>query len=231
MMQLPLVETNNGSVVVRIQNEERWYTRQPLPHAFVEWQINERLSLYKLLEQGGRPMFLAPHLPTLITVHRDYHDFPLNAANKGVGLVPVNDLLPPLIQQIGSILSEIQTLDFKESLPKRLEALTLLYGDQETIDYHLLGGLEIFETQSFTNIVQDPRVSLFFVGGAPNYQSYQINCIAEIVSPPDKFYEFVSSMRALFEPAQFHYQQPMYPYAIKYHVVQIFDKSLQVRER
>jgi hypothetical protein len=105
----------------------------------------------------------------------------------------------------------------------------MLYGSPDKIDRFCLGGLEIFETRSFTNMMNDPRVSLFFVGGSPSYKSYQINCIAEIIDPTKIFYQFISTIRSLFEQEKFHYQQPKYPYAVKYHVIEVFDKSLKVR--
>ena len=229
MITLPLVRIHDDILTVTIQGTQKHFSLQSLPSDFIEWQINDRRSLFQRLNHGVQPSFLSPHIPTLLTLDKDNVDFPLNAASKGVGLVPNDSLVPTLTNQLKRIHAGLQGKEFYESLPDRLRALELLYGDTTRINHRALGGLEIFETRSFFNIAQDPRVSLFFVGGSPSYRSYQLNCIAEIIDSGQTFYEFVRAIRGLFEEAAFHFQQPKYPYAIKYHVVQVSDKSLRVR--
>ncbi len=229
MITLPLVRVHDDALTVTIQGVPKHFLLQSLPTEFIEWQINERRSLFQTLAQGIKPNFLSSHIPTLLTLNRTNDDFPLNAASKGVGLVPDDPLISTMTKQLKRMNAELQQKEFFQSLPDRLRALELLYGDMTKINRRALGGLEIFETRSFMNIAQDPRISLFFVGGSPMYKSYQLNCIAEIIDAGEAFYEFVRSIRSLFEEASFHFQQPKYPYAIKYHVVQVLDKSLRVR--
>ena len=128
------------------------------------------------------------------------------------------------------ILQQVNTSGFYDSIQKRIEGAMLLYDKPERINRMALGGLEIFETKTFTNILKNPFVSLFYVGGSPGYKSYQINCIAEIFDHTQPFYRFMINMRRLFEEASFHFQQPQYPYAVKYHVLQVLDKSLKLRK-
>ncbi|MBU7024606.1 MAG: hypothetical protein HXS40_10615 [Theionarchaea archaeon] len=207
-------------------------TRVPLgrlPSEFIEWQIEERRKTFNLLKGEGRPTFLAPHLPTLITVNPDTPHFPINAASKGVGLVPEPSEMPEIVTQLGQTASRVKGKDFFSTLKERISAAELFYASQK-IDVHSLGGLEIFEGTSFSNMTKNPFVSLFFVGGAPSYKSFQVNCVAEIVEKGHPFYQFVASMRALFEEGSFHFQQPAYPYAIHYHVSGVLDKSLKIRK-
>jgi hypothetical protein len=187
--------------------------------------------MFELLKRGDKPAFLSPHLPTLLTVSDKRTDFPINAASKGVGLVPIDEELQALTNQLRESLDQSRDSSHRETFHHRLQAAMLLYGDPGKINRFCLGGLEIFETKSYTNIVRDPRVSLFFVGGSPEYRSYQINCIAEIITSDQWFYKFIAAMRNLFETETFHFQQPSYPYAIKYHAIQVIDKSLKVREK
>ncbi len=231
MITFPVIEKHDDSITIVTHGKQTRFIVQPLPTEFIEWQIAERMNVFQSLLYGGKPEFLASHIPTLITFSRELNEFPLNVASKGVGLTPVELELPSLVNQLHSILKDVQNIDHTSSLKKRLDAALLLYGYPEKIDRYRLGGLEIFQTQSFSNILTDPRVSLFFVGGAPAYRSYQINCIAEIIDSAQLFYQFVLAMRGLFEQASFHFQQPKYPYAIKYHVIQVIDKSLQVRRK
>ncbi len=231
MASFPVIKTKDGIVSVHIDNREKHFTLEPLPPGFIDWQITERLKVFEFLRRGEKPAFLSPHLPTLLTLSDINTDHPINAASKGVGLVPLDEELPSLTTQLQESLKTLQGSDQHSALNHRLNAAMLLYGNQEKINRFCLGGLEIFETKSFSNIIRDPRVSLFFVGNFPLYQCYQINCIAEIIDVNQDFYKFVTSMRGLFEMENFHFQQPMYPYAIKYHTIQVFDKSLKVRDK
>jgi len=189
------------------------------------------LKVFEILKRKEKPAFLSPHLPTLLTLSDKNTEFPMNAASKGVGLVPLDEEMYSLTNQLQESLKTLQGSDYRSSLQQRLQTAMLLYGDHEKINRFCLGGLEIFETKSFLNIIRDPCVSLFFVGNSPVYPSYQINCIAEIIDADQWFYKFILSMRRLFEMEKFHFQQPMYPYAIKYHTIQVLDKSLKVRDK
>jgi len=225
----PSIQIKGGTVTVVIANQEKQFTLAPLPSEFIEWQITERLKIFDDLTTGKKPAFFSPHLPMLLTLSDKNMEFPINAASKGVGLVPHDDQLHSLTQRMQESIKTLQDGDWHSSLLQRLEIAKLLYGNREHINRFCLGGLEIFETTSFSNILRNPRVSLFFVGSSPTYQSYQINCIAELIPNDQWFYKFISSMRSLFEMESFHFQQPKYPYAVKYHTIQVLEKSLKIR--
>jgi len=185
--------------------------------------------MFGFIESGKKPSFFSPHLPSLITWNPKEKDFPMNLACKGVGLVAEEQKLEYLIEEINKILEEVKGLPFKETLGRRIDAALLLYRERSNIDAGALGGIEIFETTSFKNIIKNPQVSLFYIGSLPGYRSFQINCIAEIQQSESIFYKFMKSMRELFEEASFHFQQPKYPFAIKYHVIEVLDKTLKLR--
>jgi len=220
-----------NTVSISMKNEEKnKYPYQQLPDDFIDWQIEERHTIFNSLIKHSQPDFSLPHLPVLITRDDKNKNFPINAVCKGIGLVPRGPMMDVLTNEIQSILKDIKEKDFQSTLTSRIEAASLLYEHKEKIDTSTLGGLEIFESKSYGNIRKNPHVSLFFVGKSPRYRSYQINCLAEIIQPEDPFYSFIASMRALFEYETFHYQQPSYPYAIKYHVLEVIDKSLRIRD-
>lgn len=223
------IQIKGSTLTVDIANQEKHFTLAPLPGEFIDWQVNERLKIFDDLTKQKKPTFFSPHLPTLLTISDKTMEFPINAASKGVGLVPYDDQLHSLSQRLQESIKTLQGLDLHTSLLQRLEIAKLFYGSQNHINRFCLGGLEIFETTSFSNIIRDPRVSLFFVGNSPTYLSYQINCIAEIIPSDQWFYKFISSMRSLFEMESFHFQQPKYPFAVKYHTIQVLDKSLKIR--
>ncbi len=222
--------TVDGNVItVKNNGFSKQFLVQSLPEEFIDWQIKERVKIFDHLLQGKNPSFLQPHLPTLITYNPEQDEFPLNAACKGVGLVPIDAELEEITNQIQMRMQQIHTQDFLSTIPHRIEAAGLFYSEPQKIHKNCLGGLEIFETQSYKNIVNHPFISLFFVSGSPTYTSYQIDCVAELIPPDHPFYGFILSMRSLFEQASFHFQQPAYPFAVKYHVIQVKNKSLKIR--
>jgi hypothetical protein len=230
MTRFPQIARDGHVLLVRVNGHQKRFQQVPLPVPFIDWQIAERKQMFQYLKNKKNPVFFAPHLPTLITLSGKDIEFGVNAASKGVGLVPIDDEIHAITMKMVNVVKTLNHTDPSSVLQPRLDAAMLLYGNAEKINRFCLGGLEIFETQSFLNIMNDPRVSLFFVGGAPLYKSYQINCIAEIIEPSHIFYQFVSAMRNLFEQEKFHYQQPRYPFAIRYHVINVLDKSLKVRD-
>jgi hypothetical protein len=229
MNQSVKIEIEKHAVKLEVNTQIKRYPLQELPEDFIQWQLANRLLLFDFLKEKKQPDFFTPHLPTLLTMDPMKTDFSVNAACKGVGLVPYDDELPELTNTIHSIIKRIDASNFHTSMQKRIEGAMVLYGSPDKINRFALGGLEIFETQSYENVLNNPFVSLFFVGAAPHYKSYQLNCIAEIMGKEQSFYKFMISMRNLFEEAQFHFQQPAYPFAMKYHVVEVIDKSLKVR--
>ncbi|MHB1443893.1 MAG: hypothetical protein ACYCXO_14285, partial [Candidatus Humimicrobiaceae bacterium] len=200
-----------------------------LPEDFINWQIFERKNMFDFLKKGENPSFFSPHLPTLVTWDIFKKDFMVNLACKGIGLIAKENKMESITREIRKVLNQIQNLSFKDSIRERVEAALILYKDKSNIDYNALGGIEIFESTSFKNILTNPQVSLFYVGSAPVYKSYQINCIAEILKPESILYQFIKSIRELFEEANFHFQQPKYPFAVRYHVIEVLDKSLKLR--
>jgi hypothetical protein len=223
------IETQDQTVEVTVQDQKKRYTLHQLPDDFINWQIDERMRLFDSLKNKGPPSFFTPHLPTLLTIDTQNTEFLINATCKGIGLVPEEDQLEELTGRMQAVLQHCDPADFESSVSTRIQGAMLLYGSPEKIHRFSLGGLEIFENRSYTNIINNPFVSLFFVGARPHYKSFQLNCIAEIVPATDRFYSFLITMRKLFEEAPFHFQQPRYPYAIQYHVVEVLDKSLKVR--
>jgi hypothetical protein len=231
MKSFPVFMTPNESIEIEIDGQKKRYELQKLPEGFIDWQISERVKLFNVLQKEKQPSFFNPHLPTLLTLNTFDTDFAINATCKGIGLVPIDEELNEISGKINTVLREVTGTDFYQSIQKRIEGAMLLYGLPHKINRYVLGGLEIFETKSYQNILKNPFVSLFYVGESPRYKSFQINCIAEIIEKDHPFYQFMINMRNLFEEARFHYQQPDYPHAVKYHIIEILDKSLKIRKK
>jgi len=221
---------NPESNTIKLKSNKNLYRLTELPERFITWQLSERKKLYDFMQNGKQPDFLSSHLPSVITIDKDNRNFPVNAACKGIGLIPRDDEMINISNKIENLKKEIENKDFISTLRLRIEGAKTLYNDVNKINNTALGGLEIFETQTYNNILKNPFVSIFFVGDSPTYPSYQINCIAEIFDSSHPFYSFMINMRSLFEEAGFHYQQPVYPYAIRYNVIDVLDKSLKFRK-
>lgn len=221
---------NPESNTIKLKSKKNQYHLTILPEKFINWQLSERKKLYDFMQYGNRPDFLSSHLPSVITVNKDDMNFPVNAACKGIGLIPRDEEIINISNKIEILLKELKNKDFLGTLELRIKGAKTLYNDINKINRTALGGLEIFETKTYHNILKNPFVSIFFVGESPTYPSYQINCIAEIFDSSHPFYKFMINMRSLFEEARFHYQQLVYPYAIRYHVIDVLDKSLQLRK-
>jgi hypothetical protein len=224
--ELPLVSRRGSIVIVASHGRSEEYPVVPLCEVFIDWQIRERVMLFETLKAKGHPSFFPPHLPVLLTMDLDVTPFPVNAACKGIGLVALDAGMDSLSSRFESVMSSARTA----SLEERIQSALLFYGCPDLIDRTSLGGLEIFEAHSLANIKNHPFVSLFYTGSFPEYVSYQIDCVAELTTEGHPFYRFVRSMRNLFEDAAFHIQQPIYPYAVRYHVIAVHDKSLKLRD-
>lgn len=225
MDEIPRVTQYDSRIAIELHGQVTEYPVQRLPDAFIDWQVAQRISLFEALKTKNHPSFFPPHLPALITVDSQAGLFPANVACKGIGLVALDAFLMPLATQF-----EAAMTSDPGSMVERVKSALLLYGFPDRIDRARLGGLEIFETRTFKNITNYPFVSLFFTGSSPSYLSYQIDCIAELTTVGHPFYRFLRAMRGLFEDAAFHFQQPAYPYAVRYHVIAVHDKSLKRRE-
>ncbi len=215
--------------VVRGDGATTEYAIKGLPPEFVAWQMEARQALFQRL--GSEPSIpaFAPHLPTLATWGEGAL-FP-NLAAKGMGLLPREELLEEYAIEFENLLARLASRPWPETIQERVVAAQRFYGQAEAVDGRCLGGLEIFEGTTYRNLLSNPLASLLYVGPGPNYKSFQLDCVVEVVSPGDSRYRFIRSIRGLFEHERFHYQQPDYPFGYVFWVVEARDKSLQVRKK
>ena len=193
-----------------------------LPAKFLEWQAESRRELFDQLLAGEEIRFMASHLPVVATLSAGDR---INLANKGVGLVPNDELVDFYLALYRDALAGCEGRPWAETLAERVEAALHLVQHPEHIDPTRLGSLEIFEGQSFRNILSDPRVSLLYTGGGPGYLSLQIDVVAQVQKPADPLYEFLVASRKLFEYEHFHIVQPRYPFAYAFSVRGVRNKT------
>jgi hypothetical protein len=196
---------------------------QELPAAFVDWQVAERRAIFAALERGELPRSFAAHLPVVSTL--DPGPFPIHSATKGAGLTPKDADLPQLVGAIEDCLASSAALPWPETLARRIEVARLLYDHPEHIDRRRFGLIEIFRGQTYRNILRDPRVTLLFTGPGPQYLSYQVHGVAEVVGLDDARFRFILGMRHLFERDRFHIQQPDYAVGYLLWVHEVIEKT------
>jgi len=193
-----------------------------LPGKFIAWQIHTRQELFEKLLRREPVQFLASHLPVLATLRSEGT---VNLATKGVGLVPKLQHIAQYIDLFTRVLRESGSRPREETLAARVGAARELLRHPDHIDGRRLGSLEIFEGETFRNIRGDPRIALLFTGTGPDYLSYQVEGVAQIVEPGRPVYEFLRASRLLFEHERFHIAQPAYPHAYEFVVSEVRDKT------
>ena len=196
---------------------------QPLPEAFIRWQIEARRAMYDAIAAGKHPRRHPAHLPVMITFQEG--EFPVRVATKGAGLTPRDEVLPRYIDLLEETLARCEGRPWEETLPERVAAVQALLEHPEDIDPHRLGFLEIFRGGTYRNLQQDPRVVLHYTGDGPDYLSFQINGYAEILAPDDPRYRYIALARRIFEAAPFHLRQPGYAAGYLVWVQEVLDKT------
>lgn len=203
--------------------------RGVIPHRFLQWLAESRISFLNDLKDGRPMRYFSAHLPIMAT-WREGVGFPVNLTVKGIGLLPKSELLEHYIDIFESVIAEARSVSWDASLQKRIEVMLGLYGDIENLDPSFLGGLEIFEGRAFENMRENPYASLLYVGMSHTadgirYISFQINGNVEILNKDNQYYRFLLASRRLFEFDKFHIYQPDYPFGYLIRVVEVRDKS------
>jgi hypothetical protein len=211
---LPAVEVAGGVARVRRNGEVREVAVKELPESFVRWQLEYKRGIYDAIERDEYVRFNAGHLPVVGT-WSEGSPFP-NLANKGVGFTPKDEHIDHYLSVVEGAVAQIQkapphAVDDTRSL--RLAAARELYSHPEHIDWRRLALLEIFEGETYRNIVRNPVAAVLWTGDSPVFLSFQVDCVVEMITPEHPRYRFAWAMRRLFEYEPFHVVQTMFPYA------------------
>ncbi len=156
--------------------------------------------------------------------------FPINSAKKLIRLTLTDDALDDMILELEGAELSFQGRPFNETIEERVELYQKVMLDDKKIDRFRFGAVEMYGDITYQNVLRDPRVSLNFFWRqeiAPQSQSYQVNCIAEIVPPGDPFFRYMRLMRRLFSTKLLDLRGTEdYVCAYKFWVCESRDKSL-----
>ena len=156
--------------------------------------------------------------------------FPINSAKKIARLTLTDDALEDSIHELEGAELSFQGRPFEETINERIELYHKMMLDDKKIDRFRLGSVEMYGDKTYHNILRDPRVTLnmfWTQEKEPQAQSYQINCIAEVVPPGDPFFKYMRLMRRLFSKTLIDLRgKSDYVCAYKFWVCETKDKSL-----
>ena len=156
--------------------------------------------------------------------------FPINSAKKIIRLTLTDDALANMIHELEGAELAFQGRPFEDTIDERIELYQKMMIDDRKIDRFRFGSVEMYGDRTYHNILRDPRVTMnmFWIQDkTPQAQSYQINCIAEIVPPGDPFFKYMRLMRRLFSKTLIDLKDTSdYICAYKFWVCETKDKSL-----
>ncbi len=221
---LKINSLENTIEICLADGKTKGYLMHELPQEFIDWQLELRKSMFQRIKaQDFIPNFHA-HLPVMATMNPN-GQFPIHMATKGTGFLPKDEFLSEYIELFQDCLEQSKLKTWKESLPDRVAVMQDFYNYVEKIDFRKLGFLEIFRGRTYRNILANPTAAVQFNGQGPQYSSYQINGIAQVVDSKNLCYRFIYLARQLFEYESFHIQQPQYPCGYIFWVCEVYNKS------
>jgi len=227
------VEVENGTArLLEDGAVAREFAILELPEQFVQWQLDYKRRIYDAIAKDEYIAFNAGHLPVVGTW--DDQGLVPNLANKGVGFTPKDEHLEHYVRLVEDAVERIRTLPphaVDETRELRISTAREFYAHPEHIDWRRLGLLEIFEGETYRNLMRRPLASVLWTGQSPVFVSFQVNCAVEIIPTEHPRYRFSWAMRRLFEYEPFHVVQTMFPYAYTFWVYGWNDKTPKRRHK
>lgn len=199
-----------------------------LPEQFIQWQLDYKRRIYDAISKDEYIAFNAGHLPVVGTWSGEDQAAFANLANKGVGFTPKDEHLEYYVKLVEDAVETIQGLPphaVDETRDLRVKTAREFYAHPEHIDWRRLGLLEIFEGETYRNLMRRPLASVLWTGQSPVFVSFQVDCVVEIIATDHPRYRFSWAMRRLFEYEPFHVVQTMFPYAYTFWVTGWHDKT------
>jgi hypothetical protein len=200
-----------------------------IPDALYEAIVNT-LEGARDTDQKIRRLYEDTLMKPTVSTQNSTGIFPINSAKKIVRLTLTDEALEDRILELEGAELSFQGKPFNETIDERIELYQNLMLDDRKIDRFRLGAVEMYGDVTYQNILRDPRVSLNFFwtqATQPESQSYQMNCIAEIVPPGDTFFRYMRILRRLFSSRLLDLRGTEdYVCAYKFWVCEAKEKSL-----
>jgi len=196
-----------------------------LPPGYVEWSFTRRLQDLTEWRAGRMPPLAGPHCAMVASYGATQTDsaFRINNAVKGIGWLPREECLREALAH----LEQTHTAPW----PEKLTQLERWYRDDRAMfDHTRQVSLELYTaaglaTQSYRNMMTDPRVALVFLDMA---HSFELHCIAHVLHDDD-------TALTRYERDVIKYANAIHDYvhggggrvaiAVLYYVIDVFDNS------
>jgi hypothetical protein len=197
-----------------------------LPSAFFDWQVKTRIANLNFFRTGQGNHDFAVHTGYMVTVGVG-DVFPLNAAAKGIGLLPRHDL-GELTTRIETLVARTKVEGDEATRDERLGFLLRLY-EEVPLDDRGLTTIEIYGKATWRNVLADPRCTVLF--SSYRSTSYAVNGVTEILRPGAPVYRYVVALHDLFHPPRGPRRE--YPAVYRVWASEVWDKTpgLQAGER
>jgi len=222
---LPGVQVEDSCARVRLEGEDLNLPLVPLPPSLMDWFLKGRHAGYESLARGEGPgPLFSRHLPVVATEGGE-GPFSIRLAHKGVGFLPHPDRLPDILVRYEDLHKRTREMAPERSLEERLRTVVSTFEEPGSADPRHLGSLEIFAGQTLANLSRRPLASLLFTDPGHGYRSFQLDCVVQILEPPDPRFRFLQLARGLFERDPFHVTQPGINGAYLFWIVGIHDKT------
>jgi len=210
---------------VRIGRATRTVPLVELPDEYLAWSFGRRIEDLRVWREGGMPPLAGPHCAAVASfgAREPGGVCTINNAVKGIGWLP-------RAEHVEEMIAELEHTH-GDALPEKLHRLEAWYRrGRELFDRRRQCSLELFthsgrETQTYRNMMCDPRVSLVFLDMA---HSFELHCIAQVLGPNDRRLsaheqQVVRYVNAVHD--YIHGSDGRRKLAVIYHVVAVYDNS------
>lgn len=156
-------------------------TDQAIPEAFIRWAYDGRAELVRAQAAGvemSRDQFFlgfTRHSPALIS----HGSAGLNGSIKGVGFIPKPEYLSETIEAYLAHIRQGWREEYQRDGLRLLLRTMWGEGCKERIDFGRLVTLELARQHSYTNIQENPQVTVLYY--QPPVISFEVRGVAEIV--------------------------------------------------
>jgi hypothetical protein len=221
---IDLKKLDQGVIRARVDGKWQAFAVRQLPDKFLEWNFRERLKAIDIMKKGGMPGFAGPH-SGMVASHgfkRGDGQFTVNNAVKGMGFLPKQDQIAPLLAELEASADSSEEYKFGW-LTRLYTERTGLLDPAKQVSLELYATPE-FATHTFLNQMTDPGVSIVYL----DMVSFEVRAITQLIDPRDPgLGEYQKQVAAYVNGIHdyFHGKAPRPSIVAVYHVIEVFDNS------
>ncbi len=216
------IEVGSGSV-------RMLYPLNPLPEQVFETMLT--LSDYgNDVDAAFKRLFRINVYEAVVCTYNNIEPFPVNTSSKEVFLVPRDEIIEQIIDDLEGKFLSFQGRPFEDTLEERFQIFRDIYLEESKIERFNLGSIEIFGGRTYRHLLQEPKATLHLSWREGRiHPSYQLNTIVEIFPRGTTFYRFARFLRQLFSRRYLDLLGKGYVCAYKFWICETKRKDLTAR--